>query len=142
MEALSLVASVFAVTTVALQSAKAIYETVSGIKNGPKEVRDLASAVQQLCHILDQVSDASGQMGDRDAQKLCALQDVIDQCRRKLDEFQKQFDKLETCPDEKKLDRAWKKVKLVAKKEDFRKMGATVAHYISVLGVHLGLLGW
>lgn len=141
MEALGAVGSVFAVTTVALQSSRVVYETISGIKNGPKEVKELASGVQQLCHILEQVTEISKKAVDRDAKNIFELQGVIDQCRQNIDDFQKQFENFEVSSDERRLGKAWKRVKLVVQKEDFRRMRITVTHYINVLGVHLDLIG-
>lgn len=141
MEALGAVANITAVTVVALQSSRLVYETISGIKNGPKEVRELASEVQQLCHLLKQVTEVSQKMSDRDATRISELQDVIDRCRQNLDDFQKQFDGFESSSNERRLSKAWKRVKLVVKKEDFLKMSRTISYYVSALGAHLGVIG-
>ena len=141
MEAVGAGASIIAVTTVALQSSRVIYETISGIKNGPEEVKELASEVQQLCHLLRQVTEISKKIDDRDVTSASELQSVIEQCRQNLDDFQKQFDKLEVSSNERRLIRAWKRVKLVVKKEDFQKMWRTVSHYVNILGRHLDLIG-
>ncbi len=141
MESFGIAASVFTVATVALQSASIIHETICGIKNGPKEVNELALAVQQLCHILRQVTEISKTFGDRDAQNIVELQNAIDQCRRNLDDFRKQFEKIEVLPNEKRVGKAWKRVKLVVQKGDFRRMWEKVNYYVSVLGTHLGLIG-
>lgn len=141
MEALSAVGSVIAVATVALQSSRVVYETISGIKNGPKEVRELALEVQQLYYLLEQVTKTSKKMDDRDTTSISELQGVIDQCRQNLDDFQQQFDKFEVSSNERGLSKAWTRLKLVVKKEDFRRMRRTISHYVNVLGVHLDLIG-
>lgn len=141
MEAIGAGASIIAITTVALQSSRAVYETISGIKNGPDEVKELASEVQQLCHLLRQVTEISSKMDDRDAISISELQTVIGQCRQNLDGFQKQFDKLKVSSNDRRLSKAWKRVKLVVKKEDFQRMWRTVSHYVNILGRHLDLIG-
>lgn len=141
MDALGAVASVIAVTTVALQSSRTVYETISGIKNGPEEVKELASEVQQLCHILRQVTEVSKNIDDRDATSISELQNVIDQCRQNLDDFQKQFNQFKVLSNERRWTKAWKRVKLVVKKEDFLRMWRTVSHYVNILGRHLDLIG-
>lgn len=141
MEVVGAGASILAIATVALQSSRVVYETISGIKNGPHEVKELASEVQQLCHLLRQVTEISDKMDDRDATSVSELQAVIDQCRQNLDDFQKQCDKLEVSSNDRRLSRAWKRVKLVIKKEDFQRMWRTVSHYVNILGRHLDLIG-
>lgn len=63
---LGVAASIIAVTTIALQSTKAVYATVNGIKNGPQEVNDLASAVKHFSNILEQVAEISKGFSDID----------------------------------------------------------------------------
>lgn len=135
------VASIIAVSTAALQSSRVVYETISGIKNAPDEVKELASGVQQLCHLLRQVTEMSDKMDDRDATSISELQIVMDQCRQNLDRFQKKCDKLAISSTDGKLSMAWKRVKLVVKKEDFQRMWRTVSHYHNILGRHLDLIG-
>ena len=116
------VASIITVANVALQSSRVVYETISGIKNGPDEVKELASELQQLCYLLRQVTEISDKMDDRDATNISELQVVIGQCRQTLDSFQKQCDKLGVSSNDGRLSTAWKRVKLVVKKEDFQRM--------------------
>lgn len=141
MEALGATTSVFAITTVALQSSKIIYETVRGIKNGPKEVKELALEVQQLGQILEQVTEVSKKNSDRNAKNIFELQGVIDRCRQNLDDFQKKFEKFEISSEGRKLGKAWKRVKHVVQREDFRRMGRTTNYYVNTLGVYLILIG-
>lgn len=141
MEALGTVASIIAVTTVALRSSTTVYETIRGIKNGPEEVKELASEVQQLCHLLRQVAKMSKKIDDRDGTSMSELQSVIDKCRQNLDDFHKRFDKFEISSNERKLTKAWTRAKLVVQKEDFRRMSRIVSHYVNVLGVHVNLIG-
>lgn len=141
MEALGVAASIIAVTTIALQSAKAVYTTVNGIKNGPKEVKDLASALTDLSYILEQVAEISNLFGDTDRIDLSGLKKVMDECVRTLADFRKQLEKLDVLSDEGSLEKARRRVKLAVQKEDFRRMWVTVRHYISVFGTHLSVIG-
>lgn len=62
--------------------------------------------MQQLGQSLEQVTEISKKSGDRNAKNMSELQDVIDQCRRNLDDFQKKFEKLEVSLNERKLGKA------------------------------------
>lgn len=77
MELLGVVAIIIAVTTITLQSAKAVYATVNGIKNGPKEANNLASAVKQLSYILKQVAEISNRFRYMDGTDLFELERVM-----------------------------------------------------------------
>lgn len=77
MDLLGVAASTFAVTTIALQSAKAVYATVNGIKSGPKEVNDVAFVVKHLSHILEQVTEISNGFSDVDGTDLSGLEGAM-----------------------------------------------------------------
>lgn len=51
--------------------------------------------------------------------------------------FRQQAEKLDVLPDERKIGKVWKRVKLVINKEDFRRMCASVDHFINVFATHL-----
>lgn len=87
MEPLGVAASIIAVTTIALQSTKAVYATVNGIKNGPKEVNDLASAVEHLTHILEQVAEISNGFIDMDGTDPSGLERAVEECAQSLADF-------------------------------------------------------
>lgn len=141
MEPLGVAASIIAVTTIALQSTKAVYATVNGIKNGPQEVNDLASAVKHLSHILEQVAEISKGFSDMDETDLYGLEKAMEECAQSLAEFRKQVKKLDVLPDERKLEKVKKRVKCVIQKGDLRRMWETVNHYINLFGTHLSLIG-
>lgn len=141
MEPLGVAASIIAVTTIALQSAKGVYATVNGIKSGPKEVNDLASAVKHLSHILEQMAEISNVFSDMDGTDLSGIERAMEECAQSLADFRKQVKKLDVLPDERKLGKVWKRVKSVIQKEDFRRMRETVNNYINVFGTHLSLIG-
>jgi hypothetical protein len=48
MEAIAAASSITALLTIAVQSAKIIYDTVVNIRNGPSQLRGLATAVDDL----------------------------------------------------------------------------------------------
>ncbi len=138
MEPLSVAASNIAVTTIALQSTKAVYATVNGIKNGPKEVNDLVSAVKHSSHILEQVAEI---ISDIDGTGLSGLERAMEECAQSLADFRNQVKDLDVLPDERKLGKVWKRVNSVIQKEDFRRMSKTMNHYVNIFGTHLSLIG-
>ena len=141
MEAFGGVTSVIAVTTIALQSSKAVYATINGFKNGRKEVKNLASALNCLSHILEQVTEISNTFSGMDGTDITGLEQVMKECARNLADFRKQVEKLGVSSDERKIGKAWKRVKTVMQEEDFRKMRVTVDYFINVFGTHLSLIG-
>ena len=84
MEALGGAASVFTLTSVAIQSAKTIFETVNGIKNGPEEVKDLTFKVDHLCRTLEHVLEISRKIYNMDGEDVSELQRLMDRCRQDL----------------------------------------------------------
>ena len=128
MEALGGAASSITVATIALQSAKAVYAIVNGIKRGPKEVNDLASAVKRLSYILEQVTETSNMFSDMDGTDFSGLERAMEECAQSLADFQKRVENLDVLPDERKRGKIWKSIKSVIQKEDYRRMWETVNH--------------
>lgn len=111
--------SIITVATIALKSAKVIYGTKNGIRNGPKEVKYLASAVNELYHIIGQATEIDNKISDDDSNTIPEPRRMIKECSENLDNCQNQLKKLEVLPDEGKFGRAWKSVKLIIQKDDF-----------------------
>lgn len=113
MEPLGSAVSIITVVTIALQSAKAIYGTMNGIRNGPKEVKYLASVVNELYHMIGQVTEMGIRISDDDSNTISELRRMNKECSETLDDGQNQLRKLKVLPGEGKFGKAWKSVKLI-----------------------------
>lgn len=141
MEVISSGASITAIVAVALQSTKVIYNTITGIRDGPREIRQLASALDDLHHILKQLEEINTEIESTTAYGLSELKRLIGECSKDLDDFELQLEKLQEKPNEKNLGKTWKRVKTVLRKEDFRKMWDVIHHHIPILKTQLSLFG-
>lgn len=92
--------SIITVATIALQSAKAIYGTINGIRNGPKQVKYLASVVNELYHIIGQVTEMGNRISDDDSDNISELRRMNKECFENLDDCRNQLKKLKVLLDE------------------------------------------
>lgn len=101
---------------------------------------NLASAVNELYHIFGQVTKIGNKISDDDSNTISKLRRMIKECSENLYDCQNQLKKLEVLPDEGKFDKAWKSVKLIIQKDDFRRIQRDVHHYVTVFAVPLDLI--
>ena len=140
MEAVSAGAGVLTFITVALGSTKTIYETVSGVKNAPQEVESLATAVKNLQLVLTQLSNCPAvRLADADTD-LEPILGSIKTCSEDVSRYESELAKVRISPQDKKVGRAWKKLKTVLQEKDFQRMRVQVTHHVSVLGTNLSIL--
>lgn len=140
MEAVSAGAGVLTFITVALQSTKKVYEAVSDIKNGPRLVENLASAVKNLQSVLTQLSNCPA-VASADAETdLGGILGLVKTCSEDVSCYEKELSKVRTSPDDKRVGRAWKKFMTVLHEKHFQRISDGVHHHVSALGVHLDLI--
>ncbi|MCJ1377452.1 hypothetical protein MMC17_000547 [Xylographa soralifera] len=128
MDALSGAASVTAIVTTAFQSIKVIHDVVSGIRNGPDQIRRLAEFVEDLRGILNQLRDQNND----DA----GLVKAIKNCAEDLEAFKIKLTKLKT-PGDTKVHIAWTRVVMLLKKEEFIEMQTTLQRHCTGLSLSL-----
>ena len=140
MEALGVSASVTAIITIAIQSAKALSETINSIRHGPQEVQQLVVAVDDLHRVLKQLAEVTKDRDDTDRGSLDGLRRLTQRCISDLTGFQTQLGKLNVTEAEGRLGRAWKGVKSIIKRDDMRRMWVVVHHHVQGFGLQLDIV--
>ncbi|KAF8250895.1 ankyrin [Wilcoxina mikolae CBS 423.85] len=145
MAALGGTASVIAVVTATLQSARAIHIIVSGIKDAPSHVQDLMTNVTDLRMVLDLVNNlhnlATGNAHTQQARHLSELENTTQRCLTDLQEFEAKLARLWNGAGDRRLTQMWKSVKIMLKEDEFFRMGKKIGHYVQALGLQLSVLG-
>ena len=120
MDGLSGAASVIAVFGLALSSTQVIYNTVSGIKNGPKAIQEMVSSLQDLSKILQQLTGCSDQL------YLAAdLDKLAGRCVRDLKAFEQQLANLSSSGANRAV-RLWRNVKVTLQEKDLKRMSTLI----------------
>lgn len=140
MDAVGGTASVLALVGFALQSTKTIYQAISGIKNGPEQVQQLASAVYNLQLVLTQISTCRAVKLAGPETNLKVITDLIEACNKNVSTYENELMKVQISLNDKKAGKAWKKIKTVLKENDLRRMRTEVNNYVAALGLQLNLL--
>ena len=144
MEPVSTLASLASIITFALQSAKTIYETIEGIRDGPIEVQRLGSAtdvLRQLLVQLDELTVQGSQHGYDVADAISQpLRAQIKRCSTDLLDITGMISKTRVEVEDEILTKSWKRIKTFLREKDFRKMWKIVQYHVEVLGLHLSIV--
>ncbi|MCJ1269365.1 hypothetical protein MMC22_009257, partial [Lobaria immixta] len=135
MEGLGVAAGVAGLLTLAIQSSKVIWETLSGIKEAPADVERLITVVSNLRFLLDQLEEL-WKKNDLDGGTLSKdFEVVINACAFDLDQFRKQVSRLQASPDKKTWRKTWRSFKSVLEKEklDSIRMSNTIVLFLDEL---------
>jgi hypothetical protein len=141
MEVIAAASSIPALLTISVQSAKIIYDTVVNIRNGPSQLRGLATAVDDLHRMLKQVADIrieEESRADRSGDT-GGLKASIKNCAEDLLAVQREIGKLQAVPQDNHLGRTWKQVKSILAKDDFRRLWSIVNHQTIALSLQLNI---
>lgn len=140
MDAISGGAGVIAFITIALQSTKIIYKAISNIKDGPREIRQIASAVSNLQVVLTQLSNCPAVKSADSETDLVEISRLIKICTEDLSHYERDIRKIQISPDDKKAGKAWKKINTVLRKKDIQEMWKEVNHHVTTLGLQLNII--
>lgn len=133
MDGVSGAASVIAVASIALQSTKVIYEAVTGIKNGPSQVQDLASALRNLQQVLQRIAGLSR---DQTQAQLTELKKFAETCAKDVQSIEIRLSKLSGGG---KVEKAWKMVKTYLQTKDLEVIRTTVQLHVQLLSSEMGI---
>ena len=137
-------ASLANIITFALQSAKVIYETIAGIRDGPIEVRRLGSATEvlrQLLMQLNQLTTQGSQHGyDVADASLQPLKNQVERCSTDLQGITAKISRLQVEVEDELIVKSWKRIKTFLREKDFGKMWRIVQHNVEVLGLQLSIV--
>jgi hypothetical protein len=129
-------ASLIAVVTIALQSTKIVFETVTGIHNGPPLLQQLASELQRLQDILAQIVDLSKDPAHTNFTNFKGLADLSRRCEIDVQSMRR---KLESLCGGGKIEKAWGKLKTYLHIKHLEEMRKRTSHHVQALGTALGV---
>ena len=137
MDGVSGAASVVGIATITLQSAKLIYEAVTGIKNGPSLVQQLASTLQDLQRVLQRVIDLKRKPEQANPTNLDELETLAQKCATDVRAMQEKLVKLSGGG---KIELAWKRVKTYLQAKDLEVMQATIRQHTHMLSAEMAIV--
>jgi len=140
-EGIGAAASILTFIGVALKATITVHEVISGIKDGPHYVQNLAAAVQNLRTVLTQLRNSTALKQAGATFDFGPLQRLMRDCRDDVVSYEAVLGRLSiSAADKKNTGKAWKKIKTVLKEKDLGRMIA-VNHHVSEIIVQLSLLG-
>lgn len=140
MEALSGGPSVLAFLSIAIKTTEGIYKLVSCYRDAPDQAKRLATAIQDLSRIFKCFSSLQIFVEDRETAAISDLKGLLDRYVKDVDKFSMQLTKFLHQPDGKKLERVWKNIRTVLRKDDLSDMWTALQHYGTVIGLQLDLI--
>lgn len=141
MEAVGAAASLTALLTLALQSAKFIQQTVSGFNDAPGHPLQLGKAASHLHCVLTRLAksrEQQRQSSRHPGKEDHGLKQLLQDCVTDLQAIQENLSQLYTQPNDDKLDRALKRVRIVLSAKKIERTWSILNHYGTYLGLHLG----
>ncbi|KAF8248642.1 ankyrin [Wilcoxina mikolae CBS 423.85] len=136
MDPLSPAASVVAIITAALNSAKFIHQIIRSIKDGPHHILELSAKLSDLQGILRQL-----QSFDRSGNAFDELRQFMAPCANDLANFERKLAKLNDIPGEGRWAKIRRGVGIMLREDDFLSMNRKITHYIDILTVQVGMFG-
>lgn len=115
--------SLVALIGFALSSTKTIYDTVSGIRQGPRVVNEAAQSPQNALNPLESIKadDFAGLPAD--------LEETLQGYQNSLEAFQVKVEKLRSLPSDGAIRRSWKRLKTVLKEKDLESLHQTTQEF-------------
>ena len=140
MDGISAAASVLALVAAAVQTSRTIYNTVSTIKSGSKDVLYLASAASSLERALHQLSALLATQYRLRTQDVGPLTQYVLQCVGDLDSICEQLWKLRDGDGIGHTKKAWRLLQVLIKKDDIQRMSRIIQQHVSMLTFQVMLL--
>lgn len=129
-------ASILTAIDFGFKTSKLIHSIISGVKDGPDNVQQAATAIYDLLSALDQLSKCRAL--DKSGSE--ALRDRLLECADDLESFDGRLKGLTVGESEKRCGRYWKRLKCVYNEKALDKMRAVVAGHTAALNLHLTTL--
>ncbi|KAH8903591.1 ankyrin [Coniochaeta sp. PMI_546] len=137
-EAIGVGASVVTFLGLALSSAKAIYEVLSAVNDGPRIVQRLAGEVKQHKTILLRLSEL--QINTINSADLQELESFSKRCEADLTSFNKKLRQISFSENDRRIGKLWKRLKIAVTEKDLDRMRDIVQHNTTFLNAQLGIL--
>ena len=136
MDGISGAASVVALVTIALQSTKAIYETFTGIHNGPIFLTQLTSELRTLQDVLASIADLSKGPAQANTTKFQQLEGLSQRCVTDLQNMEAYLNSLSGG---RRIERAWNKLKTYLNTKRLEEFRARVQNHVHAIIAALGV---
>jgi hypothetical protein len=113
-----------------------IYDTISAVKDGPKNVKATADKVLQFRGQLERVR----QLCHTDDPSHAALLNDARQCVAEVSAFAAKLQKLQVKPNERATGKMWKRLRTVLGEKDLEIISTRISQRIAQIGIHLDIL--
>ncbi|KAI8626900.1 ankyrin [Xylariaceae sp. FL1651] len=134
MEAIGLGANVVAFIVIASQLSRALYTTLSSIKDGPKNVQGISNHLLQLHGVLEQLRHSPFVRYDT------ALAGHVELCVSDLESLAESVQKLQFTPGERKRGKIWKRFRSFFDERKLDCIRKQIVTHTSTLNFRLGIL--
>lgn len=136
MEAVGAAASLVALVTVTIQSAKIIHDTLKGIQDATSNVKRCVTAAAQLHSLLSRFTLDGDTAQDEDEK----LKELLGDCTQELERIEGYLKKLHRVSDKSRWKNLWTRAKAGLAEKEIGKWSTLIDHYANILGAHLGFL--
>ena len=134
MDGLSGAASIITVVGVALTSTQVLYNAVSGIRDAPETILQIASNLGSLSKLLQQLRES------HESFHLSSdLEELVRKCAANLRTLEEKLGKLITSP-ESRVVRLWKSVKVLVQAKHLDKLADLVQQDVAALSLQLSII--
>lgn len=138
-------AAIVAFVTLGLQSVNVLYKTISGIRNGPESLTQLASSLNHLGRVLIHVKELQASYARTNAVPASdsiyvGLEEALKDCYDQMRQMERELQKLVPLPMERKFGVSWKRIKTMLRQDELQTMQASVHRHVSTLGIYIGSL--
>lgn len=113
-----------------------IYDTISAVKDGPKNVKATAEKVLQFRGQLERVR----QLCNRDDPSHAALLNDVQLSVAEISAFAAKLQKLQVNPNERATGKMWKRLKTVFSEKDLETISTGISQRTTHIGTHLEIL--
>jgi hypothetical protein len=138
MDALSAGASLLAFLGLALNSAKAIHDVLSAVKDGPRNIKSLTNEVAQLQSILERLSHIqTGPANNADSIYLAGL---VTRCATDVTSFESRLQRLDLSTDDRRIGRLWRRLKGIVNEKELEHIRDNIHAHMLALNLSLGIL--
>ncbi|KAI9664933.1 MAG: hypothetical protein M1821_006381 [Bathelium mastoideum] len=138
MEAVGAGSALLAFIGLGLTCTKSLYQVLSGYRDGPEQVKALASAIKDLETILMQLQSCRALLDSQ--ADLENIKTLIEACNQDLLRYQRSLQKLQPNPNAAKVKQAWKRLTAAFDEKPFKQIWTEVNYHCQALGFQLQLL--
>lgn len=127
-----------------LQSAKFVYQSIEGIRDGPLFITNSTNSIKQLEGLLQQLlelirrSEQHRQYHDATSWNL--LEEKVSHCSKDLKEASGKLKALSPSDANNRVDKAWKRIKLSLKESFFNRLDALVKNHVAEIELQLHII--